>query len=243
MRAGAETWVRSGAAQSGECVNTDNPGPPQLQDFTWYYVRQASADGLSFKLATTNSDSTIVTSYTPTNNIAFYSNVQDRTTNIPTLIYRHNGAVGMANGGYLTLAREACGYLYLAGLMPITGFQAADAFFQQENATGAGPAGFSSAIFMSFAAPAGFVMPSSQASSPAMITESSQATSATPSVTTSSSSSTSPAALVATTSKPAAKVTPDVVDSAIASLASRSTSSTRTSQGSVSAEKRLGWLV
>ena len=34
--------------------------------------------------------------------------------------------------------------LYLAGLLPLSAFQAADAFFQPETASGFGPAGFAS---------------------------------------------------------------------------------------------------
>ena len=254
-------------AQSGEETDAQNPAPPQLQDFTWYYVRQAAANGLSFELATTDSDSTIITSYTPTANIAYWSNVQDRATNLPTLIYRHNGAVGMANGGYLTLAREACGYLYLAGLMPISGFQSADAFFQQENAAGCGPAGFSTAIFMSVAIPAGDLVQSAESLAPASLVKSSAAAITVPTASSAVTTADEPVAVAGPPSPTVAAATqqqmsvavapvltvakstpqqtpasqPSVVDAALASLGSIATSSLKRRIGTDSA--RLDWSV
>ncbi len=102
----------------------------------------------------------------------------------------------MANGGYLTLNRAACGYLYLAGLMDISGFNSANAFFQQETGPGAGPAGFATAIFESVNTSIryaginpGYNAPPATTSSPSSTQTSGSSTSATSGATTASSTS------------------------------------------------------
>lgn len=187
-----------------------NGVPPEFALYYWYYVRQPS--GNLYKLATTNSDSTIIGSVTVaqssstlngaitsgqttiTTNAAltltsgvpllrigsellrvtggsgtttltvtrgaygttaasassgdtvsvlwtslYWSDVHMRTTGCPTTIYRHytepGGSAGAAQFGYLTMARAALGYAYLAGRLSIDGYNNADAFFQQESNT------------------------------------------------------------------------------------------------------------
>lgn len=135
-----------------------NPGqvnspPAPVSLYTWYYVRGITRPGGidTFRLSTTNDDANLLSWTTSVVNTKAYNDVQNRTTGQPTLIYRHNTGVSNSDNGHLTLAREACGYLYLAGVLPIAAFQATDAFFQLED-TGdnmAGPNGFKTNIFES----------------------------------------------------------------------------------------------
>ncbi len=56
--------------------------PPELSLYTWYYARQCS--GQSFKLATTNSDGTIIGSVTPNSSTTtLASNINNSTLSIP----------------------------------------------------------------------------------------------------------------------------------------------------------------
>lgn len=57
--------------------------------------------------------------------------------------YRITGAAAAAVDGYLTLARASLGYEYLNGIIPITGFNNADAWFNDATVpAGSGPGGF-----------------------------------------------------------------------------------------------------
>lgn len=128
-----------------------SPAPPSpFQKYTWYYVRQPTGDGKSFKLSTTASDAGIVIPEATATGVNFWSDVQNRVTGCPLTIYRHNeGSIGGATGGYLTLERAAAAYLYLAGALPLEAFQTADAFFQLEDGVNLGPAGLVRVIYLS----------------------------------------------------------------------------------------------
>lgn len=229
-RIGVEAYVNADIfPQTGERVYlTDEvdlargyygaPVPAAYTLYDTYYVRQSDGAG-HFKLATTNSDTTIISSVTPyyttdtlaanvtstssttittTGTITFTSGIRflrigtelmrvvggvgtttlsvdrgiggstaathtagdtiqvlyscawfidafNRTTFCPTNCYRHNDtAIDGPIEGHLTLARAACAYLYVAGLLPITAFNNADTFWQQETGVGTsgGPTSF-----------------------------------------------------------------------------------------------------
>jgi hypothetical protein len=137
--------------QYGLNTHAHSAPPSGINLYQWYYIRQAASNGTingdpsdKFRISTTNDDLNLVSWTGTVADVRYFLDSFNRTSGCPTTIHRHNGAVGQVGGGYLTLERCANGYLVLAGLLAQSAFDAADAFFQLETATGCGPGGFAS---------------------------------------------------------------------------------------------------